>query len=137
MVIIDWKQWLNFIFIYVNMSKFCKISAIVNLGWSAKYKRWSIFTGTISITLHSKQLCNLISIYLNSFILSHLSSLTLTNNRAIVKLGIMDQSGQSYVMVTYLSYKQHKHLENWSNLLYISTLLCMKDFSIPLTAKGL
>ena len=87
------------------MNKFCKISAIVDLGLSAKYERWSIFKGTISITLHSKQLCNLISCYLNSFILSNLSSLTLTNNRTITKLGTIDQSGQSYVIVTYLLYK--------------------------------
>ena len=84
------------------MNKFCKISAIVNLLLSAKYKRWSIFKGTISITLHSRQLCNLISFYLNSFILSNLSSSILTKNQTIIKLGIIDQSDQGYVMAAYL-----------------------------------
>ena len=139
MVFIDWKQWLDFIFIYVNMCKFCKISAIVNLGWSAKYKRWSIFTSTFSITLHSKQLCNLISFHFNSFIHSNSFFLPLTNNRANIKivLGIIDLSGQSYVIITHLVYKQHKHFKNLSNLLYIPTLLYTKVFAIPLTAKGL
>ena len=112
MVFTDWKQCFNSIFIYVNMNKFCKINAIVNLGWSAKYKRWLTFKGTNSTTFHSKQLCNLISFYLNAFILSNLSSLTLSNHQTIIKLGNIDQSGQSYVIVAYLLYKQKKHLEN-------------------------
>ena len=106
------------------MYKFCKISAIVDLGLSAKYERWSILKGTISITFHSMQLCNLISCYSNSFILSNSSSLTFTNNRTIIRLEIIDQSGQSYVIVPYRLYTQKKAFEKFNQfVVYFHTPL--------------
>ena len=72
------------------------------------------------------------------FILNFMSKCMLEkSSKYKIVLGIIDLSGQSYVIITYLVYKQHKHLKNLSNLLYIPTLLYTKVFAIPLTAKGL